>query len=364
LATGLKDIADQLGLSVATVSKALSDAGDISAGTKDRVWAAAESLNYTPNLAARGLRSRRSRFCGVIVDNVSHEFGGLLVRGVQDELLRCGFQTLLINADRSPEEEAAGITTLLERSVDGLILADTWLHESDALPPEAARIPTVFINRRVKVSGANWVGPDDVYGGYQATEHLIGHGHRRVAYIGGLEGWVATDERRRGYELALGDHGVAVEPALIEQGDWYPESACAAALRLLDLPEPPTAVFVANDRMASGVLEAARQRRTPVPEGLAVVGYDGREFGRYLTPRLTTVALPLYQMGVSAAAMVVDQILRPRPEARTAAVRGHLVYRASCGRHSLTAEAPEDRRPVPRPAAGDGEPPRPAAVAP
>jgi LacI family transcriptional regulator len=173
-----------------------------------------------------------------------------------------------------------------------------------------ARIPTVFINRRVKVSGANWVGPDDVYGGYQATEHLIGHGHRRIAHIGGLEGWVATEER------------------------------------LLDLPEPPPAVFVANDRMASGVLEVARRRGASVPDGLAVVGYDGRELGRYLTPQLTTVALPLYQMGV-VAAMVVDHILRPRPEARTAAVRGHLVYRASCGRHSLTAEAPEDRRPTP-----------------
>ena len=344
MATGLKDIADQLKLSLATVSKALSDAPDISAETKDRVWAVAESLNYTPNLTARGLRSRRSRLCGVIVDNVSHEFGGLLVRGVQDELLRCGFQMLLINADRSPDEESAGITTLLERSIDGLILADTWLNQTDALPPEAARIPTVFLNRRVRVSGANWVGPDDVYGGYQATEHLIAHGHRRIAFIGGVKGWVATEERRRGYELALSDFGIRCEPTLLEHGDWFPEAALAAALRLLDSPAPPTAIFVANDRMAAGVLDAARQRGRSVPADLAIVGYDGREFGKYLTPRLTTVALPLYQMGVVAAAMVVDQILRPRSEARTAAVRGHIVYRASCGVHTLASEAPEDRR--------------------
>src|SRR5689334_15733870 len=173
MATGIKDIARELGVSLATVSRALADSPDISAETKERVWATAEALNYLPNLAARSLRSRRSRVIGVVVENVSHEFGAQIVRGIHDQLLRSGYQMLLSSVGAGADEDRTAVGMLLERSVDGLIIADAVHHLAETVPPELANnpLPLVFINRHLSTPGdTTYVAPDDVYGGYVATE--------------------------------------------------------------------------------------------------------------------------------------------------------------------------------------------------
>ena len=211
MATGIKDIAKELGVSLATVSRALADSPDISAETKERVWATAEALNYLPNLMARSLRSRRTRVIGVVVQEVASEFGAHAIRGIHDELNRCGYQMLLSSGSTSAEQERTAVSTLLERSVDGLIVADAFHHLVDALPAEleSGRLPVVFVNRRSKSStAASFVGPDDVFGGYLATEHLIGHGHRRIAYLSGPVEWQASWDRLDGYRRALADYGL------------------------------------------------------------------------------------------------------------------------------------------------------------
>src|SRR6266536_554047 len=188
MATGIKDIARELGVSLATVSRALADSPDISAETKEKVWATAEALNYLPNLMARSLRSRRTKVIGVIVENVSHEFGAQIVRGIHDQLLRSGYQMLLSSVGAGPDEDRTAVAMLLERSVDGLIIADAVHHVAEAAPPELSGnpLPLVFINRRLtSPADASYVAPDDVYGGYIATEHLISHGHRQIGYIAG-----------------------------------------------------------------------------------------------------------------------------------------------------------------------------------
>ena len=151
MATGIKDIARELGVSLATVSRALSDSPDISSETKERVWAAAEALNYVPNLVARSLRSRRSRVIGVVVQEVASEFGAQVIRGINDELSRCGYQMLLSGGSTNPEQEQIAVATLLERSVDGLIVADVRHHVVESLPAELenTRLPVVFVNRRL-----------------------------------------------------------------------------------------------------------------------------------------------------------------------------------------------------------------------
>src|SRR5688572_10595531 len=136
MATGIKDIARELGVSLATVSRALADSPDISSETKERVWATAEALNYLPNLMARSLRSKRSRVIGVIVQEVASEFGAQVIRGINDELSRCGYQMLLSSGSTSPEQEQTAVAMLLERSVDGLIVADALHHVVDARSEE------------------------------------------------------------------------------------------------------------------------------------------------------------------------------------------------------------------------------------
>jgi LacI family transcriptional regulator len=341
MAIGIKDIARELGVSLATVSRALADSPDISSETKERVWATAEALNYLPNLLARSLRSKRSRVVGVVVQEVASEFGAQAIRGINDELSRCGYQMLLSSGSESPEQEQIAVATLLERSVDGLIVADVRHHHVDALPAdlEHARLPVVFVNRRPRAAGvASFVGPDDLFGGYLATEHLIGHGHRRIAHLAGPTPWQASWDRLEGYRRALGDYGLALDERLLAWGDWSVESGYAATMTLLDLPERPTAIFVANDVMAAGAIDAARERGLVLPGDLALVGFDARELSRYLRPALTTVTRPTYDLGRTAASLLVEQAMRLRSGPATVAVRGRLVYRASCGAHSVDAE--------------------------
>ncbi|MFN8634490.1 MAG: LacI family DNA-binding transcriptional regulator [Chloroflexota bacterium] len=341
MATGIKDIAKELGVSLATVSRALADSPDISAETKERVWATAEALNYLPNLMARSLRSRRTRVIGVVVQEVASEFGAHAIRGIHDELNRCGYQMLLSSGSTSAEQERTAVSTLLERSVDGLIVADAFHHLVDALPAEleSGRLPVVFVNRRSKSStAASFVGPDDVFGGYLATEHLIGHGHRRIAYLSGPVEWQASWDRLDGYRRALADYGLPFEERLVERGDWAVASGHEATARLLDQADPPTAIFVANDVMAAGAIDAARERGLAPPADLALVGFDAREMSRYLRPALTTVTRPTYEVGRTAAGLLVEQMQKLRTGPTMVAVRGRLVYRASCGTHSIEAE--------------------------
>ena len=341
MATGIKDIARELGVSLATVSRALADSPDISAETKERVWATAEALNYLPNLMARSLRSKRSRVIGVVVQGVASEFGAQVIRGINDELSRCGYQMLLSSGSTSPEQEQIAMATLLERSVDGLIVADALHHVVPALPPdlENARLPVVYVNRRPQApTTASFVGPDDVFGGYLATEHLIGHGHRRIAHLAGPSQWQASWDRLDGYRRALGDYGLDLDERLLAWGDWGVESGHRAAMTLLDQPGPPTAIFVANDVMTAGVIDAARERGLSLPDDLALVGFDAREMSRYLRPALTTVTRPTYDLGRTAASLLLEQVMKLRSGAATVAVRGRLVYRASCGAHSVEAE--------------------------
>ena len=341
MATGIKDIARELGVSLATVSRALADSPDISSETKERVWATAEALNYLPNLMARSLRSKRSRVIGVVVQEVASEFGAQAIRGINDELSRCGYQMLLSSGSASPEQEQIAIAMLLERSVDGLIVADARHHLVDALPAELenTRLPVVFVHRRPRAeTSASFVGPDDVFGGYLATEHLIGHGHRRIAHLAGPSQWQASWDRLDGYRRALGDYGLDLDERLLAWGDWGVESGYAATMTLLDQPEPPTALFVANDVMAAGAIDAARERGLTPPDDLALVGFDAREMSRYLRPALTTVTRPTYDLGRTAASLLVEQVMKLRSGAASVAVRGRLVYRASCGAHSVEAE--------------------------
>ena len=217
MATGIKDIARELGVSSATVSRALADSPDISAETKERVWATAEALNYLPNLMARSLRSRRSKVIGVIVENVSHEFGAQIVRGIHDQLLRGGYQMLLSSVGAGPDEDRTAVGMLLERSVDGLIIADAVHHVAEAAPPELANnpLPLVFINRRLRSpADASDVAPDDVYGGvrrHRASDRPRTPTDRVYRWAAA---WQPTWDRLDGYKRALADYGIAFDQSV------------------------------------------------------------------------------------------------------------------------------------------------------
>jgi len=206
-----------------------------------------------------------------------------------------------------PEQEQAVLARMLDHpALLGVIYA-TIFTRAVALPAALAGVPTVLLNCHERERRHPAVVPAEQQGGYTATMHLVANGHRRIGFING-EGWIeAAGDRMNGYRHALADAGIGFDPALVREGDWQVDSGYAHALSLLDTRDRPTALFCANDLMALGALDAARERKLAVPRDLSVVGYDDQDLARYTHPPLTTVLLPNYEMGRWAAESLIVQ---------------------------------------------------------
>lgn len=327
----LTDVARVAGVSVATASRVLTGVDHpVAATTRQRVMAAAQTLGYQPNLLARGLRTERSNTIGVIADDLISPFTPPILRGIQDFLKTVGYLALIINSDWDPVIERDGIRTLLSRAVEGVIFVESG-HLAPTAELEASDKPYIYVHRLFGAPVRNSVVPDDYGGAQTAVEHLIRLGHRHIAHITGPNTWHTAQRRLAGYRDTLRGHGITPEPAWEIPGDWQYEGGEAAALQLLALSPRPTAVFVANDEMALGVIAVARDAGLRVPEDLAVVSFDNRRYCRIVRPRLTTVSMPTYAMGYRAAELLWQRLHGQTVDDAEVLIPGRLYIRDSCG---------------------------------
>ena len=308
----MKDVADLLGVSRSTVSRAISGDPHVNESTRQRVLQAVQDLGFRPNRLAQSLRSVGSSFIGVVVDYMS-EITGELVKGVAAVCRKRNFVVALCITGNDPEVVDQWVRE--NRCVEGLIFLTGGIRELPWSRP--ASIPSVYGYCFPAGSRDNCVYPDNVEGARAAVEHLIGLGHSRIGYINGPPRWEAHTTRLKGYKEALASAGIAVRDAWVAEGDGTYESGEAAALRLLRLPpdERPTALFACSDRMAIGAIAAAESLGLAVPGDVSIVGYEDREFARYARPPLTTVRLPLVEVGRFAAERLLDGLSTPGAEA-------------------------------------------------
>jgi LacI family transcriptional regulator len=327
----LEDISKATGFSVPTVSRVLSNSTyPVSPTTRQRILESAQSLGYRPNLSARGLRTERTNTVGILVDDIMSVFAPPLVRGIQDYFNEYAISCLVMNSDWRPDLEHRAIESLLSRSVDGIIFAEySHLVIHDAL--SRSQIPHLFVHRLFAKSVQNSILPDDYYGASLAVRHLLNLGHRRIAYISGPTNWHSNQRRFIAYRDQLGQNDIAIDQALIQSGDWESDSGYAAAGRLLEHTEPPTAIFAANDLMALGAIYRLQDAGLSVPGDVAVVGYDDRDFAKIVKPRITTVSLPVYEMGQIAAEKLLAQINGGISNFDETLVKGTLYVRETCG---------------------------------
>jgi LacI family transcriptional regulator len=327
----LEDISKATGFSVPTVSRVLSNSGyPVKAVTRQRILEVAQSLGYRPNLAARGLRTERMHTVGILVDDIMSPFVPSIVRGIQDSLIEQGFSCLIVNSDWNPDLERAAIESLLSRPVDGIVFVEySHLATHEALAQ--SQKPHLFVHRLFGGAVKNSIVPDDYHGATLAMRHLFGLGHRRIGYINGPENWHNSRDRLAGYRDELMSHGIGIDPALIQPGDWEFESGYAAVGKLLALAEPPSAIFAANDLMALGAIYGLQDAGLAVPGDVAVVGYDNRDFTTIFRPKITTVSLPVYEMGRAAAEQLLMQIAAERRDFEEIKIKGQLYVRESCG---------------------------------
>jgi LacI family transcriptional regulator len=296
----MTDVARRAGVSQTTVSFVINrvESATIPVETQDRVWAAVDELGYRPNAIARGLRKSQTHTIGFISEEVATSpFAGRMIQGAQDAAADYGRLLLLVDTGGDPELEARAIETLLERQVDGLIYAAMY-HRIVTPPSDLHEVASVLLDARTPGGTLPAVFPDEEDGGFRATTALLRQGHRRIGYLGNLDDIPAAHGRDAGYHRALATSGVEIDEELVVT---YPSLASGGfdgTMALLDLADPPTALFCFNDRMAMGAYQAIAERGLRIPDDLAVVGFDNQEVvAAWLRPALTTMELPHYEMG-------------------------------------------------------------------
>jgi len=305
----IRDVAAWAGVSHQTVSRVINRNPNVAEPTRERVLAAIRELGYVPSPMARGLISNRTHSLGVVADDISDGFFARMAAGAEAEARRRDYY-LMIGSVEPDDDERGYLRLMLERRVEGLILArpSVPLAPADLHPARSAGVPLVAVGSS-ELRGFPVVDVDNRQGGYDATRHLLEHGHRQVATIVGPSEWPSAAARLEGYRRALREAGLADDPALIEHAsDWGLESGRAAAARLLERGAGFTALFAHSDLIALGAIRQLRDARLRVPDDVSVVGYDDLPVADYVEPALTTVHQPMHEVGALAAGLVLDQL--------------------------------------------------------
>ncbi|AQR61477.1 alanine racemase [Brevundimonas sp. LM2] len=303
------DVSRRAGVSTKTVSRVLNGEPNVTERVREKVRAAAEALNYHPNVLAQALVRRRSHLIGLVYENPSPSYVVELQMGVLERLQDERYRLVVIPVSSVARREAEIVGLLRSAALDGVVLAPPASDNPRILSDLAAagiRFARIAPTADPGAGPGNWV--DDVAAAREIAEHLIDLGHRRIAVITGDPTHASSTMRMEGYRLAFAAADLPVLDALIEPGLFTRQSGYDAAMRLLDGPERFTAILSQNDDMAVGALMAARERGLDVPGNLSIVGFDDSEVSRTSWPAITTVRQPVFEMAVSAADMVLAQL--------------------------------------------------------
>jgi LacI family transcriptional regulator len=328
----LRDVARLAGVHPGTVSRALNPQtrGLVNERTARRVLAAAEQLGYRPNPIARGLRTNRSHTIGVLVPDLMNPLFAAVVRGIEDGLREAGYTPLIANTDNDTQRERVAYEAMSARQVDGFIAAtarrDHWLL-ADRAP---SGVNVVLVNRRVDSDKIPAVTGDDHAGIRLAVEHLAELGHRRIAHLAGSQVLYTGWSRHHGFLDAMSARGLEVDPALIVFSEAFTEREGARCCgELLDRRRDFTAIVAGNDLLALGCYDALEERGLRCPDDVSVVGYNDMPFADRFQPPLTTVRVPHYELGTTAAELMLEQLQGLGAPPRQLLLAPELVIRGS-----------------------------------
>jgi len=303
----IKDIAEHLGLSHPTVSRALRDMPSVQARTRERVKQAALELGYIPNSGARMLRRTRSELIGVIFPDVQNDFYSATMATLAAAFLAHSYKLVLATSEDDPGIELKHVQSLREARVAGVIIAPTANMRKESIDLLSS-IPAIQLLRQHPKLHTAAVKVDERAGIALATQRLIEQGHARIALIAGFSSLSTGKAREAGYREAMSQGGIPVDESLIQQGTPRPEFGHAAMSRLLDLPQPPTGVVLASSQLTLGALAAIQERHVRVPEQLALVGYHDPPWFRLWGPGITCVSLPVQDMAATGASLLLRQL--------------------------------------------------------
>jgi len=327
----VKDVAARAGVSTATVSRVLSGKEGVSPELEQRVRQVIDELAYRPNQAARRLRERRSKIIGVLVPDIQINFFASIVVSIERELQKAGYLLLLGNTYDDLESEKQHIDTFLSEDVAGVIFApSTTINTSNYRPLQEAGVHLVAIDRQPGEMQIDTVQIDNTQAALRATRHLIEEGHQQIGFIAGSDLISTSIDRQLGYELALRQAGIAVNPELIRPGSFSIESGYQAMKVLFANHRKLSAVLIANNSLTLGAMKYVRECEIDVPTQIAIIGFDDMPWSTILRPPLSVIVQPVNEIGISAARLMLDRINEPKSSIKHLTLETTMVIRQSC----------------------------------
>jgi DNA-binding LacI/PurR family transcriptional regulator len=327
----ITDVAQRANVSIATVSRVLNNNDRVKPRLRQRVLQAMEELQYEPSGIARNMRNQSKKAIGLVIADIQNPFFTDLVRAIEESAYALQYTVLLGNSGDQPARERLYLDILAKERLSGLIVIPLG-DEAEAYRFKRS-VPLVFVDRTVPGVQADAVVLDNVRGGYEATKHLLELGHRRIGVIAAPPSFSVGNERCEGYRQALQEYGIPANAELIRSGESPKEKGgYIAAQELLSLEPPPTAVFAVNNVRTLGMLQAVQECGRQIPQDISVIGFDDSPWLSLLTPPLTTVRQPIYEMGVEATRLLMQRIAGGEDSPTVVSVvQPKLVVRSSTG---------------------------------
>jgi LacI family transcriptional regulator len=347
----MREIAERARVSIGTVSHVINDTAKVRPQLRERVLEAVQSLGYQPSALAQGLRKKRTNMLGMVIPDITNPFFPGVVRGVEDVAYKRSFRLILCNADNDPSKEASYVRQLRSYHIAGLLIIP-------AAGPDiaghlraytTASVPVVCIDRVPEGWKGDSVLVANEEGAYLATKHLLDQGHRRLGVITGPLNLTNAEERLKGFTRALREAGIKIDPEFVQEAQFDSASGYQAAFRLLRMLPRPTAIFACNDLIAFGLLQAVRELGLRCPDDVSIAGFDSLEFTNFTDPSLTSVYQPGYQLGATAARLLLQRVDGMRSAPKQVSLPTELRKRNSVGppaasENTRSALAPRSRK--------------------
>jgi LacI family transcriptional regulator len=325
----IKDVAKHANVSTATVSHVINNTRFVSEETKSKVLNSMEALNYKPNAIARSLRRKETKIIGLVIPDNTNPYFAEIAWSIEMASSKLGYSIILCNSDGDIKKESFYINLLIEKQVDGVVLVSAGESTENFRFLQENEIPTVMVDRESPNVNTDSVQIDNAGCGEMATKHLISLGHKKIACITGPSQVTPSYDRLIGYKKALTKAGLPIFDDYIIKGDFRPQGGYFAAKKLINLKDPPTAIFACNDLMAFGVNHAITEAGYSIPQDFSLVGFDDIYLSTYVNPPLTTIRQPRIEMGREAIDCLLMRIKDNVHYSRSVSLSAELIVRSS-----------------------------------
>jgi DNA-binding LacI/PurR family transcriptional regulator len=334
----IKDVAKKAGVSTATVSRVLNNEKKVKEKTREKILKTVREMDFVLNQSAKRLRSKKTRTIGVIVSNILSAFDAEIIKGIEAKAAALNYKILICDCNNTEnrkrdEQERLFLKLFNEGSVDGMIMVHPHIEAKDYKYLIEKNFKISVLGRDLDEYNIPSITVDNVAGAYDAVKHLCLHGYKKIAFIYGVQ-WIDEKLKRiNGYKKALEEFSLEIKDEYIVHGMFTEEGGSLAFEKLLNLPEPPDAIFTSNDEMALGVLKTARKMNIKIPEDIALMGYDDTRLCELTTPLLSSVRQPKHQIGTLLAEKLIDSIENKDNELKSLnmILKPELIIRESCG---------------------------------